>query len=223
MNTPSVTEIPSKGGRLRRVFRAWLSAVLSSPVVYIFLQRLAGADRLRRLCLERYVHLMPGEKVLDIGCGPGYILDFMPAVFFVGFDTERRYIDYARRRYGNRGQFHCTKFTEEHVRRHGPFDAVMLMGVLHHLNDTESRNLLGLLSKCLSEKGRIVALDPCFADNQLRIARWVAEHDRGEFVRTSEGYADLFAGLLTCRESVVVSNICRIPSTEIIHVLTRPT
>ena len=220
MNTPLATEIPSKGNRLRRAFRTQVGAILSSPVVYIALQRLVGSDRLRRLCLDRYLHLVPGEKVLDIGCGPGYILDFMPDVDFIGFDTEQRYIDYARRRYGDRGQFHCTTFTEEHVRQHGPFDAVMLMGILHHLNDAESRNLLRLLTKCLSEKGRIVALDPCFTDSQSRIARWMADHDRGQFVRTSEGYADLFTGLLTCRETAVVSNTCRIPSTEIIHVLT---
>jgi predicted transcriptional regulator len=143
-------------------------------------------------------------------------------VDFVGFDTERRYIDYARRRYGTRGRFHCAKFGEEHVRQFGPFDAIMLMGILHHMSDAEARNLLSLLSKSLTKTSRIVALDACFTDTQSRIARWMAEHDRGEFVRTPEGYARLFAGLLVCRESVVLSNVCRIPSTEIVHVFTLP-
>jgi SAM-dependent methyltransferase len=212
-----VTRRAADGGLLAR-----LQTALGSPAIYIGVQRLVGSDRLRRICLDSYLKLKPGERVLDIGCGPGYILDFMPDVDFVGFDTDPRYIDYARRKYGRRGRFHCAKFAAEHVRQLGAFDAIMLMGILHHLSDVEARDLLRLLSQGLTKKGRIVALDACFADDQSRIARWMAEHDRGEFVRTPVAYARLFAGLLICREAVVLSNVCRIPSTEIVHVLTLP-
>src|SRR5579864_2992907 len=46
---------------------------------------------------ERYVAawIRPrqGDRVLDIGCGPAPPLQFMPAVDYVGYDPNPRYID----------------------------------------------------------------------------------------------------------------------------------
>ena len=57
---------------------AHLHDLLRSPPVYIRWQRILGADRLRQICLDQFLQLREGERVLDIGCGPGYILDYMP-------------------------------------------------------------------------------------------------------------------------------------------------
>jgi SAM-dependent methyltransferase len=70
-----------------------LRGLLRSPRLYIGWQRILGADRLRRLCLHEFLKLREGERVLDIGCGPGYILDYMPPVDYIGFDTEAGYIE----------------------------------------------------------------------------------------------------------------------------------
>ncbi len=72
---------------------ASLHKFLESPVVYIALQRALGSDRLRRICLDQFVKLRKGERVLDLGCGPGYILEYMPPVDYVGFDTSCGDID----------------------------------------------------------------------------------------------------------------------------------
>ena len=154
---------------------ASLHGFLRSPQMYIGLQRILGADRLRRICLDEFMKLREGERVLDIGCGPGYILDYMPRVEYVGFDTEPRYIEYARARYSDRGRFFCEHFTQAHVTEFPPFDAIMLFGIVHHLEDAVAAELLGLLAQCLAVDGRIVTVDPCFTPNQSRIARFMAE------------------------------------------------
>jgi SAM-dependent methyltransferase len=78
---------------------------LRSPSLYVRWQRILGAYRLRQICLDDVLKLRAGERVLDIGCGPGYILDYMPKVDYVGFDTEPRYIEYAIEHYADRGRF----------------------------------------------------------------------------------------------------------------------
>src|SRR6476620_2468677 len=92
-----------------------LHNILRSPSIYIWWQRLWGAYRLRQICMEDVLKLREGERVLDIGCGPGYILDYMPRVDYVGFDTEPRYIEYAKRHYSDSFTLFCEHFPMAHV------------------------------------------------------------------------------------------------------------
>jgi SAM-dependent methyltransferase len=199
-----------------------LHGFLRSPALYIGWQRILGADRLRRICLDQFMQLREGERVLDIGCGPGYVLGFMPLVDYVGFDIEPSYIAYAKQHYSHRGRFFCEHFSQAHVAGFAPFDAVMLFGIIHHLDDAFAENLLGLLAQCLAPNGRIVTLDPCFMPGQSRFSRWVAQADRGEFVRDQGGYRRLGAAQFATVETNPVSNVCRLPSTELIMRLCHP-
>jgi SAM-dependent methyltransferase len=193
-----------------------LHRLLRSPALYIRWQRILGAYRLRQICLDDFLKLREGERVLDIGCGPGYILDYMPRVDYVGFDTEPRYIEYAKEHYPDRGRFFCEHFAQAHVSKFKPFDAIMLFGIIHHVDDVVAEDLFGLVAKCLTPNGRVVTLDPCFTPAQSRIARWVAQADRGRFVRSEEAYRRLGGDQFADVEARLVSNVCRIPSTELI-------
>ena len=197
-------------------------SLLRFPYLYIMVQRSLGADRMRRTCLDVFLKLRDGERVLDVGCGPGCILNYMPRVDYVGFDTEPRYIEYAMDHYSDRGRFFCERFTQEHLTKFASFDAVMLFGVIHHLDDGEAGNLLGLLAECLNADGRIVTLDPCLTSGQSRISRWVAASDRGRFVREERAYRQLVSERFADVESRIVANTCRIPSTELIMRLGAP-
>src|SRR4051794_22054453 len=108
----------------------FLQKPLSYPEIYIGFQKLLGADRLRRLCIDQFAKVKPGDRVLDIGCGPGYVMDYLPDVDFVGFDTDRGCIEYAAKKYDGRGKFLCETFAEKHVKELGEFDVVLLFGIL---------------------------------------------------------------------------------------------
>ena len=196
--------------------------LMTHPRVYLGIQRALGADRLRKLCLEEFVQPQSGERILDIGCGPGYILEHLPAVDYVGFDTEVKYIDYAKARYAGRGSFYCEVLSTRHAEYFEPFDVALLFGLLHHLPDREADDLLGLTARCLKPGGRAVTLDPCFTPEQSIIARYVAQNDRGRFVRTANAYDALARAHFIDVSAVTVHNVCRIPSTERILRLRKP-
>ncbi len=201
---------------LTRLYR-----LLSSPGAYIVLQKILAADRLRMLCLDR-LKLRQGERVVDVGCGPGYILDYMPNVELYGFDTKPDYIDYANKTYGDRGLFFCEIFGEGRARQLAPYDAVMLFGLLHHVDDTAAHELLRDVTSGLKSEGRVVCIDQCFTPDQGAVSKWVAKCDRGKFVRQEHEYRLIAEPFFADIRTEILHNVTRIPSASIIMQLYRP-
>lgn len=178
---------------------------------YVMLQRIVGADRLRSACIGM-LDLQPAERVLDVGCGPAYYLDELPRVDYLGFDTAPRYIEYARRRWAGRGEFRAEPLTAATARTLGKFDAVLLMGVLHHMSDGECEALLEVLAASLSPSGRVISLDTTYRAGQSRIARWMADNDRGEHVRFPEHWTAMASARFDEVDHELLEGVTRIPS-----------
>ena len=113
-------------------------------------------------------------------------------------------------------------YTEAHRTTLPKFDAVMLMGLLHHLSDDEADGLLGLIARSLEPGGRVVALDTVFYDGQSRHSRWLAENDRGEFVRRPEGFRALASKHFGEIDGRVVGDSLTVVSSHYLMMLTRP-
>jgi SAM-dependent methyltransferase len=208
---------------------AAVKKLLGHHALYVAVQRAVGSDRLRYRCLDE-LGLADGDTVIDVGCGPAYYLARLPKVRYVGFDTSPRYIQHARQRWtggntaggntagGNTGggdvEFRCEIFGEEHLGQLPPADVVLLLGLLHHLPDGESRQLLDVASRALAPGGRVISVDPCFHPGQGRISRWMSANDRGEHVRTPEGFAALAAESFEDVDGEVVDDATRVPTSH---------
>ena len=195
--------------------RSFRDRVLGHPRVYLAVQRLLGADRLRRRCVD-LLEPREGERILDVGCGVGYVLDYLPPISYYGFDTNRRYIEYARRRYAGRGHFYCEDLAPRHLEALPPIDGALLMGLLHHVPDDVGHAIVDLVCRALAPNGRMVTLDPCLEEHGSAVARYVAKSDRGAYVRDQPGYVALLSRRFTTTDAVLWRNTGRIPSTEII-------
>ena len=159
----------------------------------------------------------PGEKVLDIGCGPGDRLETLPDVDYTGFDLNSEYIAAAKQNHGTRARFFCgdvacMNFETEK----GTFDLVLAHGMLHHVDDERVKQLFALAHSMLKEGGRLVTVDPCYTPGQSRASRWVVSHDRGRFVRETARYLELAGSAFTKVDSVVRHDLLRVPYTQIL-------
>jgi SAM-dependent methyltransferase len=196
--------------------RGMLYSLLSLPAVYRCF-RLAVMGDSGRIYVSDYVKPVAGEKVLDMGCGPGDIMSYLPAVDYLGFDINADYIEAARERFGKRGRFFCGDVGLVAIDQEvGTFDLVMATGVLHHLDDGRAARLFELAYKALKPGGRLITYDGCYVAGQPRLARFVVSRDRGEFVRGCEDYARLAAGFFSKVEAFVRHDLLRIPYTHLI-------
>jgi SAM-dependent methyltransferase len=169
-----------------------IRAVLSHPRVYDALQSLMGARRFRQEFVGEFIRPTLGWKILDIGCGTAELLTFLPeGVEYVGYDPSEEYIAHARNRYGGRGEFHCGFFSIEKAERHPLFDVVLASGVLHHMDDTQLKEMMTLARDSLDQGGRLVTIDPVFCSPQNPVARLLISMDRGQNVRTAKEYTEL--------------------------------
>ncbi len=195
-----------------------LNSILEQPVVYKLFSALVGAQNSQSAFVNQYVRPAAGSRILDIGCGPGNILDHLPQVDYFGFDFNPSYIGSATRRYGHRGQFFCQRVSEARVFLEQPesFDIVLAIGILHHLDDTEAIRLFDIARHALKKGGRLVTFDGCYVDEQSRAAKYLLSRDRGRFVRDEKGYAGLAKTRFDEVRVSIRHDLLHIPYTHII-------
>jgi SAM-dependent methyltransferase len=171
-----------------------LKAILSTPSIYNLTQLIMGGNRIRQEFVDEFVRPELNFSILDVGCGTAEILTCLPPeVRYWGYDISEEYIKSAQYFYGNRGVFRVGLIDEECLCALPKFNIILLIGVIHHLDDEEVFGLFDLLKGALATGGRIVTMDPCFDRAQSLIARFLISLDRGCNVRNAEGYQKLIA------------------------------
>jgi SAM-dependent methyltransferase len=163
--------------------------ILSHPALYQAYQAAGGFFGARIKAIADYLTMRPGMRVIDIGCGPGHILPYLPeGTIYNGFDIDETYIAYAKRSFGHLGAFHCRYFDAAAAREFAGADLVMMNGV-------------------------------CYREGQSSIAKWLIDNDRGEFVRDEDGYNKVLGSAFPNVKLAIREDLSRLPSTFAIGVM----
>jgi SAM-dependent methyltransferase len=167
-------------------------------VLYNYFQDLIGGNRLRRWFIDTHVRAKARDTIIDIGCGPGQILPWLPSVEYIGFDVNGSYIAAAQGKYGDRGTFVVgdTRAIWDDLRFQAA-DIVIGLGILHHLDDEQAAHCIRFAHRALKQGGRFVCLEACWIPNQGFVSRYVMSPDRGQHIRTEQSYCDLVQTLST--------------------------
>jgi SAM-dependent methyltransferase len=187
------------------------SAVLSHPSLYLAWQTLVGGIHARKVCIRNYVRPTAGLTVLDVGCGPAYTIRYFPQPLYYGFDVSQQYIEYAKSRFSANGHFICGLFDEAALATLPPVDVVLLMGLLHHLDDESAEELLALAKRALKPDGQLVTLDGCHEVSRSRLAKYFLDKDRGKYVRNQAGYENIAKRVFPQVQSTVREDFFFIP------------
>jgi len=194
-----------------------LKDILAAPQLYQAFQRSGGFFQARLKAIARHLPIKSGDRVIDIGCGPGHIVKYLPGgIRYTGFDVDQRYIDFANKHFGARGDFHCRFFDAAAAAEFGPADIVMMNGVLHHIPEPDAKATLAVIAKTLKPSGTLFTLDGVFHEGQSSIARMLLKNDRGEFVRTEQKHLALMDGIFPFVTHAVRDDLCWVPYSLIV-------
>jgi SAM-dependent methyltransferase len=197
-----------------------LRSVLSSSQMYALFFDLVGGAARNRTLVHEYIRPKARDRVLDIGCGPGSIVPYLPDTEYLGFDVSSEYIDQARKRFPH------MRFVHERVSRFaiselGAFDIVLALGIVHHLDDAEAACLFRIAHGALKPGARLITVDGVWTTNQSRVAKYLLSRDRGRFVRTADAYQKLASGVFHQIQSNIRHDLLRFPYTLLILECTR--
>jgi SAM-dependent methyltransferase len=190
-------------------------SVLSRSWAYQSFWHAIGGDERNRVLLREYIRPAPGDRVLDIGCGPGTMVPYLPGTEYVGLDLSKEYVESARRRFPQ-ARFVCQGVGEYDLVEPDYFDIVLGLGVLHHLDDSEALDLFEIARDAMKPGARLVTLDGVWTDDQSQVVKYLLSRDRGRFVRSEAGYRELASKVFSNIESSVRHDLLRIPYTMLI-------
>jgi SAM-dependent methyltransferase len=156
--------------------------------------------------------------VVDIGCGTADIADYLDFASYTGFDPNPPYVEQAAQRLSERATVFVAGVGDPTLAARLPksADVVLMMGVLHHLDDDLVNASLQLASALIGSEGRFVAFDPGIVDGQPRIAKALIARDRGQHVRTVESTGALLRAHFTDVTVTVHHDFLSVPYTHLV-------
>jgi ubiquinone/menaquinone biosynthesis C-methylase UbiE len=147
---------------------ASVGAVLHSPRLYDLTVWLAtlGRERSFRARLVQLARLVPGETVLDVGCGTGTLaiaaqLHVGPSGTVKGIDASMEMVARARAKAQQAGvdaRFECAT-AQALPFADATFDAALCALMLHHIGSTGRRQLASELHRVIKPGGRALVVD----------------------------------------------------------------
>lgn len=198
----------------------YLRPILARPAVYRLWGNLIGGSASAKVLVNEYIRPRAGARILEIGCGPGTILGYLPPSDYLGFDLSPEYIAMARRRFPE-AQFVCERVSRFSLAEEQSFDVVLALGIVHHLDDAEARQLFQIAFDALRPGGRLVTFDGVWAEGQSPIARWFLARDRGEHVRSQQEYMGIASRVFSNVKPSVRHDLLRVPYSHLILECTR--
>lgn len=170
-----------------------------------------GAEKGLTTYAETFLKARSGMKMLDVGCGPANILEYLPDVDYTGIDMNEKHIASARHRYGDKGRFMVGDAARDLNQQKDTFDLINVSALLHHLSDDEARSLFRTITPMVRPRGRIVTLDPVWLPEQRAAVKLLYRLDSGMNIRTPEGYTRLLDGLSLDFQTTTLTNLLRVP------------
>ena len=184
------------------MWRQLLDTLGEQASIYNSIQRLVGSEHVWNGFLHSCEGLVdqwnPTDLWLDLGCGTAEFLERLPKnIIYMGVDNNPQYISFAKQKYAHRPNtsFICADWNNTEWQMTFPqhkVGVVSLLGLLHHLNKPDAREILSLSFRLVKENGTILTLDGCKEMHASTLERFFYWIDRGNYMRSAAGLKQLF-------------------------------
>lgn len=130
-------------------------------------------------------------KILDIGCGSGEISRFFNDLDYIGIDVNPDYIEFARKIYKN--NFEVMNAQKLRFKKRY-FDYVVIIGVLHHIDDKNCNLILNEIKRVIKDTGKIIIIEDVNTQSKIDLlGNIIRKLDVGEHIRTQKEWLELLS------------------------------
>ena len=130
-------------------------------------------------------------KILDIGCGSGEISRFFNNLDYIGIDVNSDYIEFARKIY--KKNFEVMNAQKLRFKKHY-FDYVVIIGVLHHIDDKNCNLILNEIKRVIKDTGKIIIIEDVNTQSKIDLlGNIIRKLDVGEHIRTQKEWLELLS------------------------------
>jgi ubiquinone/menaquinone biosynthesis C-methylase UbiE len=174
--------------------RAFVEIVAEKPIVFDILRRIIEANyvSLKRVIKKEFAlgsnneKYSMEEKILDVPCGTGEFSSLFTPETYYGLDISDKYINYAQKKYNRR--FYCRDAIQSGF-NDNYFDKILMLGFLHHLDDSLVVSVLKEIKRILKPYGMLLLIEDAPTRSQWNIiGKALQRYDIGSNIRTADEY-----------------------------------
>lgn len=175
-------------------YQLMINFLAENPITFLYLRKIIEFNfRTQKKIIKDVIkNIGTNKKVLDIGCGTGEFSGLFTQDDYNGIDISPRYINHAKK--NSRGNFQVMnamdlQFTDQ------SFDFILIMAILHHLDNTQAHKVISEAKRVLKTNGKILIIEDAKIKNLENSAvKFFQKFDKGDFIRTPENYKKLVDG-----------------------------
>lgn len=129
------------------------------------------------------------KSVLDLGCGTGSLAPLFSKKYYVGVDIDEKAIKYAKSKYHG---YHFVVGDATRLDIKKKFPLIVIVGVLHHINDRDVDKTSQIIVQHLTSGGRVVIIEAIYPIHTWNVlGRFLRLIDRGMYIRDMVSYKSI--------------------------------
>jgi hypothetical protein len=195
-----------------------IGKILDAPILYSAYQTCVGSYKFRNNFVKNVMTDSASRNYLDLGCAPAQILPtLIGADRYIGIDSSGRYIKKAKE-LTSKIDFETT-FIKRTIGQEQWLKDIVLpqnftgiaLGLYHHMDDEHLLELFKTVFVSARGNSAIYSIDPIVDNETTKLAKFIAENDRGEYLRSESSLLKLIKSVGLNVEYKIVRNKLRIP------------
>lgn len=187
----------------------FVESLAEQPILFDLLRWILEAGFRGEKRVLQQEGLLECDCVLDLGCGTGAIAPMFNPSCYLGIDPNPRYIEWAKKVHP--GYRFLVMDGRNLTLESESFDAVVIGGVIHHLEDQDAKQILAEAKRVLKRQtGKLVMWEDVPTWRKLNwIGKLIQALDVGEYIRLEQQYLQLVRSTFSnIRHYPMSSGVC---------------